>query len=269
MYNLRYLKIFYSKLESENNRKNALESLSLPYGLKFLHWEHYHFQSLPQDFDPSNLVEIVMPHSQLQTLWGGTRNLKMLKRINLRHSEKLLQVNELSEALNLEKIDLSGCKNLQSFPVIRKLQKLRVVDLPGGTGIKISPEFPSNVKWKIEGSSIDDKRKPLKSEPPPERQFLNLLKERSFLSSQERIKNPDLVESAPTFKDMFCENVFEMSRRSVEWAQTNLFEFDRFKIPLQNLDLRKFKEEGSCFNASCSEKIFCFCILENEIQFTQ
>uniref|UniRef100_A0A1J3EHK6 Putative WRKY transcription factor 16 n=1 Tax=Noccaea caerulescens TaxID=107243 RepID=A0A1J3EHK6_NOCCA len=228
MYNLRYLKIFYSKPESENNRKKALESLSLPYGLRFLHWEHYPLQSLPQDFDPSNLVEIDMPHSQLQTLWGGTKNLKMLKRINLRHSQKLLEVNELSEALNLEKIDLCGCKNLQSFPVIRKLQKLRVVDLPGGTWIKISPEFPSNVEWKIEGSSIDDQRKPLKSEPPPEPQFLNLLKERSFLSSQERLKEPDMVESTPTFKDMLCENVFEISRRSVEWAQTNLFEFGRF-----------------------------------------
>lgn len=77
MYNLRYLKIFYSKPESENNRKKALEPLSLPYGLRFLHWEHYPLQSLPQDFDPSNLVEIDMPHSQLQTLWGGTKVSKL------------------------------------------------------------------------------------------------------------------------------------------------------------------------------------------------
>lgn len=144
----------------------------------------------------------------------------MLKRINLRYSQKLLEVNDLSEALNLEKIDLCGCKNLQSFPLIRKLQKLRVVDLPGGTGIKISPEFLSNVEWKFEGSSTDDQRKPLKSEPPPEPQFLNLLKERSFLSNQERLKKPDMVASAPTFKDMFCENVFEISRRSVEWDKS-------------------------------------------------
>lgn len=81
MYNLRYLKIFYSKPESENNRKKALESLSLPYGLKFLHWEHYPLQSLPQDFDPSNLVEIDMPHSQLQTLWGGTKVSKLKSKV--------------------------------------------------------------------------------------------------------------------------------------------------------------------------------------------
>ncbi|KAL1218402.1 Disease resistance protein RRS1B [Cardamine amara subsp. amara] len=64
-----------------------------------------------------------MPYRQLQPLWGGTKNLKMLKRINLRHSEKLYEPEELSEAINLEQIDLSGCKNLQSFPAIIQMQK--------------------------------------------------------------------------------------------------------------------------------------------------
>ncbi|ESQ39654.1 hypothetical protein EUTSA_v10001152mg, partial [Eutrema salsugineum] len=172
MYNLRYLKIYYS---NPGKHHKALESLSLPYGLRYLCWEHYPLTSLPQDFDPSNLVELDMPYSQLQTLWGGTKNLKMLKRINLRHSQKLLEVNELSEARNLEQVDLRGCKNLQSFPAIRHLQKLRLVHLPSFTKISF-PEFPSNVELKFEGSSIktinmqslfiDNQLKLLKSEPP-------------------------------------------------------------------------------------------------------
>lgn len=74
MYNLRYLNIYYS---NPGKHGKALESLSLPYGLGFLHWETYPLKSLPQDFDPSNLVELNMPYSQLQTLWGGTKVSKL------------------------------------------------------------------------------------------------------------------------------------------------------------------------------------------------
>ncbi|KAG7536360.1 hypothetical protein ISN44_As13g003160, partial [Arabidopsis suecica] len=91
-----------------------------------------------------------MPYSNLQTLWKGTKNLKMLKRINLRHSQNLLEVDELSEAQNIEQIDLCGCKSLQRFPDIHQLQKLRVVDLSGCTNIQSLPEFPSNVELKLE-----------------------------------------------------------------------------------------------------------------------
>ncbi|CAH8278251.1 unnamed protein product [Arabidopsis lyrata] len=91
-----------------------------------------------------------MPYSQLQTLWKGTKNLKMLKRINLRHSQNLLEVDELSEARNLEKLDLCGCKNLKRFPDIHQLHQLRVVDLSGCTQVQSFPEFPSNVELKFE-----------------------------------------------------------------------------------------------------------------------
>ncbi|CAN6971875.1 unnamed protein product, partial [Brassica rapa subsp. trilocularis] len=229
MYNLRYLSIYYS---NPGKHGKALESFSLPYGLRFFHWETYPLKSLPQDFDPSNLVELNMPYSQLQTLWGGTKNLKMLKRINLRHSQKLLEVNELSEARNLEQIDLCGCKNLQSIPSIRNLHKLRVVDLPSCTKIKSFPEFPSNVELKLEGSPIktmyppvplirvkslceflDNPTKPLNFERHGP-YILDILRPGSFLNSQKRIKNPDMVETPPTFKDIMCEKAILMS----QWA---------------------------------------------------
>ena len=72
MYNLRFLKIYYSDPE---NHGRALESL--PYGLKILHWEYYPLQSLLQDFNPSNLVELNLPYSQLQRLWGRTKVSKL------------------------------------------------------------------------------------------------------------------------------------------------------------------------------------------------
>ncbi|XP_010481629.1 PREDICTED: probable WRKY transcription factor 16 [Camelina sativa] len=256
MYNLRFLKVYYS--DPEKNRR-ALESL--PYGLKILHWEYYPLQSLPQDFNPSNLVELNMPYSQLQTLWRGTKNLKMLKRINLRYSQKLLEVDELSEALNLERIDLCGCNNLQSFPVIHQLQKLRVVDLSGCTQIKSVPELPSTVELKFEGSSnksifsqgtlivgslheiLDKQRKPLLEISEP---ILDFLKLRRFLSKQERVTNPEVVEFSSTFKRRMCQTAREMSR-SLQRGLTNLnLEYDVFKIrPSENLMFTKLKEDRS------------------------
>lgn len=136
----------------------------------------------------------------------------MLKRINLRHSHKLLEAEELSEALNLEQIDLYGCENLQSFPDIHQLQKLRVVDLSGCTQIKTFPEFPSNVILKCPGISIKTFFSPV------------TFTIKSFLDNQpkpqKRIANPDMVESTPTFA-MKCQKVLEMSR-SLQWKFPNL-----------------------------------------------
>lgn len=190
------------------------------------------------------------------------QNLKMLKRINLRHSQNLLEVDELSEARNLEKIDLCGCKNLKRFPDIHQLHQLRVVDLSGCTQVQSFPEFPSNVELKFEVSSIktifppvtlfvkslheflDNQRKPVLQTLEPH--ILDFLKLRSFQSSQGRITNPDLVESPPTFKRKICQKALEMSR-SLQRGLTNLnLEYDVFKIrPLENLMFTKLKEETS------------------------
>lgn len=140
----------------------------------------------------------------------------MLKRINLRHSKKLIEAEELAEALNLEQIDLCGCEKLQSFPAIHQLHKLRVVDLSGCTGIKIFPEFPSSVILKFHGTSVKSFSKPRKSEPP-ESYILDFLRLRSFFVNQERITNP---ESPPTFA-MKCQKALQMSR-SIQWKLQNL-----------------------------------------------
>lgn len=74
MLNLRLLKIYCSSPEVRrgiNFRKGLL--FSLPNELRLLHWENYPLQSLPQSFDPIHLVELNMPHSDLQKLWDETK----------------------------------------------------------------------------------------------------------------------------------------------------------------------------------------------------
>ncbi|CAH8278285.1 unnamed protein product [Arabidopsis lyrata] len=117
MLNLRLLKIYCSNPEIYPVINFPNGSLRyLPNELRLLHWENYPLQSLPQNFDPKHLVEINMPNSQLQKLWGKTKNLEMLKTVRLCHSQQLVDISDLWEAPHLEVIDLQGCTRLQSFP---------------------------------------------------------------------------------------------------------------------------------------------------------
>jgi len=64
------------------------------------------------------------------------QSLAKLKMINLSHSQKLLEVDELAKACNLEKIDLQGCTSLKSIPHTDRLKNLRFLNLSGCTSIK-------------------------------------------------------------------------------------------------------------------------------------
>ncbi|AED95217.1 disease resistance protein-like [Arabidopsis thaliana] len=136
MYNLRLLKIYSTHSETAQELRLTKELRSLPYELRLLHWEKYPLQSLPQDFDTRHLVELNMPYSQLQSLCVGTKSLAKLKMINLSHSQKLLEVDELAKACNLEKIDLQGCTSLKSIPHTDRLKNLQFLNLSGCTSIK-------------------------------------------------------------------------------------------------------------------------------------
>ncbi|KAJ0252249.1 ADP-ribosyl cyclase/cyclic ADP-ribose hydrolase [Hirschfeldia incana] len=145
MLNLRFLKIYCSRHENQYGLGLPRGLESLPYELRLLHWENYPLESLPQEFDPCHLVELNMSYSHLQKLWGGTKNLDMLKTCKLCHSQQLTEVDDLSKAQNIEVIDLQGCTKLQRFPVTCQLRHLRVVNLLGCTEIRSIPEISPNI----------------------------------------------------------------------------------------------------------------------------
>ncbi|KAL5553935.1 hypothetical protein UlMin_041336 [Ulmus minor] len=88
----------------------------LPNGLRYLHWKCYPGKSLPSNFKPQFLVELHMPHSKLEQLWDGVKKLGSLKHINLRGSELLTKIPDLSLAPKLESINLSDCRSLIHIP---------------------------------------------------------------------------------------------------------------------------------------------------------
>lgn len=73
MSNLRLLKIYCSDPKKRPGLDLCKGLLSLPYELRLLHWEYYSLRTLPEDFDPDNLVELNMPYSQLLKLWEETK----------------------------------------------------------------------------------------------------------------------------------------------------------------------------------------------------
>ncbi|GMN55700.1 hypothetical protein TIFTF001_024817 [Ficus carica] len=98
----------------------------LPDELRYLCWENYPLRSLPQNFIPEKLVELLLEDSKLEKLWDGVQNLGSLKILNLQRSENLTEIPDLSLALNLEELHLSYCGSLEHLPTSTgKLESLQ------------------------------------------------------------------------------------------------------------------------------------------------
>nr|XP_048319669.1 TMV resistance protein N-like isoform X1 [Ziziphus jujuba var. spinosa] len=116
MYNLRVLKICC------DNIGNNKFKLYLPHGLgsylsdklTYLQWDLYPLKSLPSNFSPENLVELVLRGSHVQKLWNNqeVKSFPILRRIDLSYSKFLTQLPDLSQSPNLERINLEGCASL-------------------------------------------------------------------------------------------------------------------------------------------------------------
>lgn len=160
MYSLRYLKIYRSSdLTKDTTEFRFPEDpdQSLPPELTLLHWENYPSQSFPKDFGVQHLVELNMPCSKLQRLWGGTKKLEMLKRITLSDSRELVNVDELQYSPNIELINLQGCSRLQSFPDMGQSKHLQVLNLSTCKEIKRFPKVPPSIKkLHLKGTDIRD-----------------------------------------------------------------------------------------------------------------
>ncbi|XP_060674482.1 disease resistance protein RPV1-like isoform X2 [Ziziphus jujuba] len=140
MHNLRFLKIYYDDIE--NGDSNC--ELCLPQGLdsylsdrlRYFHWDLYPLKHLPSDFTPENLVVLILRGSQLELLWNEAQPLAKLKEIDLSYSKFLTQIPNLSQALNLESINLSGCIRLFQVPsYFKNLHKLKFIDWTGCTNL--------------------------------------------------------------------------------------------------------------------------------------
>ena len=75
MYNLRFLKIYFSNQSGGVQpwkEYMTLENNFSVHKLRFLHWDAYPFTTLPTSISPDCLVELKLCYSKLKTLWRGT-----------------------------------------------------------------------------------------------------------------------------------------------------------------------------------------------------
>ncbi|KAG2276102.1 probable WRKY transcription factor 19 [Brassica napus] len=178
MCNLRLLKFYFSEL-IENHGVSLPQGLEyLPTKLRLLHWEYYPISSLPQCFDPKNLIELNMPNSCVKKLWKDKKSLENLKKMRLSYSYQLTKLPRLTSAQNLELLDLEGCKslvsishsicylkklvslnlkdcsNLESVPSTSDLESLEVLNLSGCSKLENFPEISPNVKELYLGGTV-------------------------------------------------------------------------------------------------------------------
>ncbi|MED6118727.1 hypothetical protein PIB30_005570 [Stylosanthes scabra] len=82
--------------------------------IRFFQWDCYPLKTFP--FCVENLVELILPHSQLEKLWKGAQNLVNLRKVDLNGSSRLIKLPDFSKASNLREVNLSGCKSLRQVP---------------------------------------------------------------------------------------------------------------------------------------------------------
>ncbi|CAN8238010.1 unnamed protein product [Cochlearia groenlandica] len=145
MCNLKYLKIYDSRCsrgceaEFKLHLRKGLDFL--PNDLTYLHWHGYPLQSIPLDFDPVNLVDLKLPHSELEEIWDDDKDAGMLKWVDLSYSLKLRRCLGLANAQNLERLNLEGCTSLEKLPsLMNSLEKLVYLNLRDCISLKSLPK---------------------------------------------------------------------------------------------------------------------------------
>nr|AXU93599.1 RPP4/RPP5-like protein [Arabidopsis thaliana] len=137
MCNLEYLSVDCSRMEGTQG------IVYFPSKLKRLWWENCPLKRLPSNFKAEYLVELTMQYSELEKLWDGTQPLGSLKEMNLRYSNYLKEIPDLSLAINLEKLDLEGCESLVTLPSsIQNATKLINLDM---SDCKKLESFPTDL----------------------------------------------------------------------------------------------------------------------------
>ncbi|XP_050273661.1 disease resistance protein Roq1-like isoform X3 [Quercus robur] len=130
-----------------NLRLLQIDHVHLPGGLDylsnelcFMNWANYPLKSLPESFHPNKLIELIMHASSLKQLWKGIKSSKMLKHIDLSYSKDLIEIPDLTEVPNLEKLILKGCTSLSKIHTsLGYLEKLILLDMDGCVCLKSLP----------------------------------------------------------------------------------------------------------------------------------
>ncbi|RHN38975.1 putative TIR domain, P-loop containing nucleoside triphosphate hydrolase [Medicago truncatula] len=109
--------------------------------LRWVHWQGFTFNCIPDDFHQGNLVVFELKHSNIKQVWNKTKLLVNLKILNLSHSRYLTSSPDFSKLPNLEKLIMKDCPSLSEVhPSIGDLNKLLMLNLKDCIGLSNLPK---------------------------------------------------------------------------------------------------------------------------------
>ncbi|PHU26651.1 hypothetical protein BC332_04983 [Capsicum chinense] len=112
----------------------------LPNELQWLNWHKFPSASLPEAFEGDKLVGLKLSRGLILKLWTEDKYLENLKYLNLSYSDGLAITPDFSMMPNLEKLNLSNCKNLLGVhESLGTLTKLRYLNLSHCSKLKSLP----------------------------------------------------------------------------------------------------------------------------------
>ncbi|XP_019057329.1 PREDICTED: LOW QUALITY PROTEIN: disease resistance protein LAZ5-like [Tarenaya hassleriana] len=145
MRELKFLKFYNSHCskgcenECKLRFKQGLDCL--PDELVYLNWQGFPLEYLPSNFNPGNLIDLKLCYSRIKQLWEDEKSTEKLKWVDLSHSKDLLNLSGLSEAQNLQRLNLEGCTSLTKlFSATPEMNSLCFLNLRGCTNFESLPE---------------------------------------------------------------------------------------------------------------------------------
>lgn len=171
----------------------------LPSSIRWLDWEGFPLNSLPQSFEPSKLLRLdILESTTLQKLWSISKGLDKLKTLYLSYCEHLEEVPNFDMMPNLERVKLEGCKSLKevspSFGVLMKLTSLELIDCPSLEKLPSCIQMGSLKTFKL--SCLPK----LRELPETEEMQRLLTLELTNCQSLEKLPSFDQMESLETLK---------------------------------------------------------------------
>ncbi|XP_058743676.1 uncharacterized protein LOC131616377 [Vicia villosa] len=109
--------------------------------LRWVHWQGFSLNYIPDEFYQGNLVVIDLKFSNIKKVWNKTQVLVNLKILNLSHSRYLNRGPDFSKLPNLEKLIMMDCPSLSKIhPSIGDLNNLLLINLKDCTGLSHLPK---------------------------------------------------------------------------------------------------------------------------------
>ncbi|XP_059296192.1 TMV resistance protein N-like isoform X1 [Lycium ferocissimum] len=178
----------------------------LPNSLQWLDWSYYHFESLPESFQPRKLVGLNMVSSSIVELWKGLKVFDSLTTINLSWSKNLQRTPDLSGTPNLQRLVLKQCVSLEEVhSSTAYLRKLTLLNLENCKSLEF---LPSSIQTEsLESFNLSGCLK-LKEVPELSENMYSLLNLRLACTAIQELSSSIGHLSAVSILDLsFCEEL--------------------------------------------------------------